>query len=86
MPMLKNLYRLGKVRLFSPLGILIISFLVLLDEARKQGYFFQLSDIFVPRITHEKTLVALLMIGAFLQYKRVRAGRKKRNEGLSQKV
>jgi hypothetical protein len=84
--MLKNLYRLGKVRLFSLPGILIVSVLILLDEARKQGYFFQLSDLFVPRMTHEKTLVALLMIGAFLQYKRVRARRRKRNEGLSQKV
>lgn len=86
MPMFKKLYRLGRVRLFSPLGILIVSVLILLDEARKEGYFFQASDIFAPRITHEKVLVALFMIGAFTQYRRGRALRKKRNAALSQKV
>jgi len=84
--MLKNLYRLGRVRLFSPLGILIVSALILLDEARKQGYFFQTSDLFVPRMTHEKALVALFMIGAFVQYRRVRASKRKRNDGFPQKV
>jgi len=77
--MLKNLYRLGRVRLFSPVGILIVSVLILLDEARKEGYFFQASDLFVPRITHEKILVALFMIGAFSQYRKARALRKKRD-------
>lgn len=84
--MLKNLYRLGRVRLFSPLGILIVSFLVLVDEARKQGYFFQASDIFAPRMTHEKALVALLVIGVISQYRRVRASKRKRNERFSQQV
>lgn len=84
--MLKSLYRLGKVRLFSPLGIIIVSVLILLDEARKEGYFFQTSDIFAPRITHEKVLVALFMIGAFSQYRKARALKKTRNEKLSQKV
>ena len=78
--MFRKLYRLGRVRLFSPLGILIVSLLLLLDEARKQGYFFQLSDILVPRMTHEKALVALLMIGVFTQYRRVKTRRIKRNE------
>lgn len=74
--MLKSLYRLGRVRLFSPLGVVIMGLLLLVDEARKQGYFFQASDIFVPRMTHEKALVALFMIGAFSQYRRVRAKHK----------
>ena len=80
--MLKSLYRLGKVRLFSPLGIIIVSVLILLDEARKEGYFFQASDIFASRITHEKVLVALFMIGAIAQYRRRRALQKKRDERL----
>ena len=78
--MFRKLYRLGRVRLFSPAGILIVGLLLLLDEARKQGYFFQLSDILVPRMTHEKALVALLMIGVFTQYRRVKTRRIKRNE------
>ena len=84
--MLKNLYRLGKVRLFSPLGILIVSVLILLDEARQEGYFFQTSDLFVPRITHEKVLVALFMVGLFSQYRKAKALGRKRNERLSPKV
>ena len=84
--MLKNLYRLGRVRLFSLPGILIVSALILLDEAIRQGYFFRPSDIFVPRITHEKFLAALFVIGAFSQYRKARASRKKRNERLSPKV
>ena len=78
--MLKNLYRLGRVRLFSLPGILIVSVLILLDEARQEGYFFQASDLFVPRITHEKVLVALFMIGAFSQYRKAKDLRRKRNE------
>lgn len=86
MPMLKNLYRLGRVRLFSPLGIVIVGALILLDEIIRQGYFFRPSDIFAPRITHEKFLVGLFMIGFVSQYRRMRGSKRKRDEKLSQKV
>lgn len=72
--------------MFSPMGIVIVSALILLDEAIRQGYFFRPSDIFVPRITHEKFLVGLFMIGFVSHYRKVRALRIKRNERLSQKV
>lgn len=84
--MFRKLYRLGRVRLFSPVGIIMVGVLILLDEAIRQGYFFRLSDIFAPRLTHEKWIVALLMIGAFSQYRRVRSLRRKHNGRLSQKV
>ena len=86
MPMLKSLYRLGRVRLFSHWGIIIVGALILLDEIIRQGYFFRPSDIFALRLTHEKWVVALLVIGAFSQYRRVRASRRIRNARLSQKV
>lgn len=78
--MFKKLYRLGKVRLFSPLGILMVGAIILLDEAIRQGYLFRPSDIFVLRLTHEKLLVGLFMVGMFSQYRRVKALRRKRNE------
>lgn len=84
--MFRKLYRLGGVRLFSPLGIVIVSAIILLDEAIRQGYFFRLPDIFAPRITHEKVLVALFMIGVFSQYRRAGSPKRTRNERLSQKV
>lgn len=84
--MFKKLYRLGKVRLFSPLGIVIVSALILLDEAIRQGYFFRSSDIFALRVTHEKFLVGLFVIGFVSQYRRMRSSRIKRHERLSQKV
>ena len=86
MPMLKNLYRLGRVRLFSPLGIVIVGALILLDEVIRQGYFFRPSDIFVPRFTHEKFLVGLFMIGFVFQYRKMRNSRRKRGEKLSYKA
>lgn len=86
MPMFRKLYRLGRVRLFSPLGIVIVGALILLDEAIRQGYFFRPSDIFVPRLTHEKLLVGLFMIGFVSQYTRMRSSRRKRNAKLSPKV
>jgi hypothetical protein len=84
--MFKKLYRLGRVRLFSPLGILTIAVLILLDEILRREYFFLPSDILSPRITHEKWVVALLIIGAFSQYRRVRASRRIRNGKLLRKV
>ena len=84
--MLKNLYRLGRVRLFSPLGIIIVASIILVDELVRQGYFFRLSDIFAPRFTHEKFLVGLFVIGFVSQYRKARISRKIRNEKLSQKV
>ena len=74
--MFKKLYRLGRVRLFSPLGILMIAALILLDEILRKEYFFLPSDILAPRITHEKWVVALLVIGAFSQYRRTRTLKK----------
>ena len=84
--MLKNLYRLGRVRLFSPLGIVLVGALIILDEAIRQGYVFRLSDIFVPRITHEKFLIGLFMIGFVSHYRRMKALRRKRDDRLSRKV
>mgnify|MGYP001606782944 CR=1 FL=1 len=84
--MFRKLYRLGRVRLFSPVGILIVIALILLDEVLRQEYFFRPSDIFAPRLTHEKWVVALFMIGFVSQYRRVRAFKRTRNADLSQKV
>ncbi len=85
--MFKKLYRLGRVRLLSPLGIVIVGALIILDEAIRQGYAFRLSDIFAPRITHEKFLVGLFMIGFVSHYyRRTRAFRRTRDDRLSQKV
>ena len=84
--MFKKLYRLGRVRLFSPLGIVIVGALIILDEAIRQGYVFRLSDIFAPRITHEKFLLGLFMIGFVSHYRRTKALRRARNDRLPQKV
>jgi hypothetical protein len=64
----------------------MVGVIILLDEAIRQGYFFRLSDIFAPRITHEKLLVGLFMLGFVSQYTRARSLRRKRNEKLSPKI
>gem|GEM_PF-3856533 len=84
--MFRKLYRFGRVRLFSPLGIVIVSALILLDEVMREGYFFRFSDIFTPILTHEKFLVGLFMVGVISHYRRVRVLKKARHERLSQKV
>jgi hypothetical protein len=75
--MFKKLYELGKAQLFSPLGIVIMSALLLLDEVMRQGYFFRPSDVFALRFTHEKFLVGLFMIGFVSQYRRIRKSKGK---------
>lgn len=80
MPMFSKLFRLGRVRLFSSLGILMVAALILLDEVLRRGYLFRPSDILALRITHEKWVVALFMLGFYLQYRKAKTSRKKRNE------
>lgn len=48
------------------LVLVFISFLVLLHEFIVEGYVFDPVDIIVPRITHEKIYITLLIIGILL--------------------
>jgi len=53
-------------------GLLAAILLVLAHEYMTQGYLFRLSDVWVPRLTHEKILLALVSIFFILLWKRLR--------------
>ena len=53
-----------KWRLRLSLALLLSSFLVLADEAVKEGYILDPADLINPTITHEKIFVVLLVFRA----------------------
>lgn len=55
-----------RARLRLSVLLLALAFFVLVDEALKEGYVFDPTDLVVPRITHEKLFLALLLLGLVL--------------------
>jgi len=53
-------------------GLLAAIILVLAHEYMTQGYLFRISDVWVPRLTHEKILLALISIFFILFCKKPR--------------
>jgi len=50
-------------------GLLAAIILILAHEYALQGYLFRLSDVWAPRLTHEKILLALISIFFILLFK-----------------
>ncbi|MEM4189322.1 MAG: hypothetical protein QW544_02240 [Candidatus Caldarchaeum sp.] len=59
-----------KKRLRASVGFFFAAFLVLVDEALKEGYIFKVSDVWSPWITHEKIFLILFFAGFFLGLRR----------------
>jgi len=55
-----------------PIGVLAAILLVLAHEYSTQGYLFRISDVWAPRLTHEKILLALVSIFFILLCKKPR--------------
>jgi hypothetical protein len=53
-------------RLRLSLGMLFMAFLVLVDEAVKEGYVMKLSDLWAVPLTHEQIFVIFLILGLML--------------------
>jgi hypothetical protein len=53
-------------RLRLSLGMLFMAFLVLVDEAVKEGYVMKLSDLWAAPFTHEQIFVIFLILGLML--------------------
>ena len=57
---------LKKWRLRLSVILILLAGLVFSDEAIKEGYGFDPSDLFNPAITHEKIFIILLILGIIL--------------------
>ena len=53
-------------RLRLSLGMLFMAFLVLADEAVKEGYVMKLSDLWAVPLTHEQLFLIFLIAGLML--------------------
>jgi uncharacterized membrane protein (DUF106 family) len=48
---------------------LILALIVLMDELVKEGYTFNVGDLFSPYITHEKIFIILLLLALILGWR-----------------
>jgi len=61
---------LKKLRLRLSVLLLLLAFFVLVDEAIKEEYVFDLEDLTSPSITHEKIFLILFTAGLLLGLRR----------------
>ena len=62
--------QLKRWRIRLSLGLLLASAITLIDEAVKEGYVFDPSDVAVPWITHEKIFLVLFLSALILGVRR----------------
>ena len=57
---------------FPSISLIVVGFLILGNEFLKEGYFFNFSDIFVPRFTHEKFVLAVLLVELWVNHRKAK--------------
>ena len=61
---------LNKLRNRIAFAFLFFAFFTLVDEYVKEGYIFDINDVFNPMITHEKIFLVFLLAGIILGLRR----------------